>query len=123
MQNNKYIIIDFDSEFINTLQEDLYNKLEILEKELSRYVLPNLQDHRHHKGDIISKAKHVNLELSRVDKEITELVDAINRPDLESGGSFMTQNILNNYFDALQMIETQTVNSDFRENILQLNFI
>lgn len=61
------------------------------------------------RNDIIFKAKTLNRELELMDREISELVETINKPDIDNGASFLSQNILNNYFDALQSIEVQTV--------------
>lgn len=68
-----------------------------------------MDDRPQGRSDIIVKAKNLNKELMSMDKEISELVEAINKPDVDSGTSFLSQNILNNYFDALQSIEVQTV--------------
>lgn len=81
-----------------------------MEKDLSKYVVSSSQDDQpQSRGNIVSKAKALNSELDRLDNEISDLVDSINGPDLESAGTFLSQNLLNNYFEALQSIESQAV--------------
>ena len=108
----EYKAIEFTLGGIDKGQDDLYHKLEIIEYELSNFLYPNQNNETSNVSNrtgLITLAKNLNTEIYQIEEELGRLVNEMNQPVTDKDSTQLTENILNNYFDALQWLEVETL--------------
>jgi hypothetical protein len=107
--------IQYTLDGIDKGQDNLYQKLDIIEQELQNYLYPEqnraLLEGTMTRTDLINKARRMNNELFQIEDEMSNLVGEMNQPLDEKDPTQLTENVLNNYYDALQFIESETIKS------------
>lgn len=111
----EYRAIEFSLGGIDKGQDNLYQKLDIIEQELSNYLYPEqsrpMPESSMSRIDLVNMARRMNGDIFQIEEEMFNLVQEMNQPVDEKDPTQLSENILNNYFDALQFIETETLKS------------
>jgi len=103
----------FALDSVSKQQLELLDKVDSIGNELSRHLLHKqggtdmtIQTSRE---DIINKAHQLNAFINDIDRDLNGLVEELNQPNMDIDSKLSSQNILNNYFDALYWIESKAV--------------
>lgn len=98
-------------ELIDHGQNELLGRLDGVEKELSNYLHPSQsnQENRSSRTELINNAQKLNKDIFEIEKELINLVQEMNQPENSEESSQITEVILNNYFDAIQSLDSETL--------------
>jgi len=108
--NKEYRAIEIALEGIEKGQNDLYYKLDTVEADLNNYLYPTQGtiDSSKVKSHLIGMSKQLNEDIYQIEQDLGSLVKDMNQPVGEGDVTQLSENILNNYFDALQWLENET---------------
>jgi hypothetical protein len=107
--NREYKSIEIALDGIEKGQNDLYYKLDAVETDLSNYLYPTQTPENQPRSNLISMAQRLNTEIYQIEQDLSTLVTDMNQPIGDKDSTQLSENILNNYFDALQWLENETL--------------
>ena len=123
----EYRAIEFACDGIDKGQNNLMNKLNVVEQELSNYLYPEqskpLTEGKMSRTDLINQAKNLNNEISKVEKEMTKLITEMSQPVGDKEDDQLSENLLDSYFDALQFVESETLKSITKLNKIESELV
>ena len=124
----EYRAIELACDGIDKGQGNLLYKLNSVEQELSNYLYKDennkpLSQGKMSRTDLINQAKSLNTEISKIEMEMTKLINEMSQSVGDKEHDHLSENLLDSYFDALQFVESETLKSITKLNKIESELV